>query len=188
MVVLGGDPALRGRIERALTQPVSAGIVALDPSAVAALRAAHPAAAIVVVGVSRGAVGATLDAGADAAMPGVPDGAELRARLRAVARRRRPVLAVGALELRPADRAARLDGRPLSLAPREFDVLCCLAGAAGGVVTKASLMARCWEAPGPDPAGRALERCVSRLRARLGAHAPLLVTVWGVGYRLGEPG
>lgn len=187
MLVLGGDPALRGRIERALTQAVPEGIVAVDPSAVAALRAAHPAAAIVVVGVPRGAVATTLDAGADAAMTGEPDAAELRARLRAVARRRRPVLSVGAIELRPVDRAARLDGRLLPLAPREFDVLCCLAAAAGAVVTKAALTARCWEAPGPDPAGRALERCVSRLRARLGAHAPLLVTVWGVGYRLGEP-
>jgi len=186
LVVHAVDAALRALIERELAPPPPA-IVTADPAGIAALRAAHPLASIVVVGISRAQLAAALDAGADAAIAGPPRPHELRARLHAVARRRRPPLRVGPLELEPFNRVARIDGAALELGPREFDVLSCLASAPGRVFTKGQLAHRCWESV-PNPAGRAVERCLARLRARLGRHASLLVTVWGVGYRLGEPG
>ena len=54
-------------------------------------------------------------------------------------------------------------------------------------LTKAELLRSCWGAGAGPPASRTLERHAARLRRRLGRHAPMLVTVWGVGYRLDEP-
>jgi DNA-binding response OmpR family regulator len=162
-------------------------IVTSEVARVAALRASNPRTPIVVVGVDRGQIAAVLDAGADAAVVDAARPDELRARLRAVARRRGSPLRVGPLEVEPWNRSARLDGVPLELAGREFEVLSFLASAPGRIVTKDELARRCWQGSVPDPSGRALERCLSRLRRRLGCHAPMLVTVWGVGYRLAEP-
>jgi DNA-binding response OmpR family regulator len=142
---------------------------------------------IVVVGIPRGLIATALDAGADAALAGRPRPDELRARLRAIARRREPALRVGPLQMQPTARVAQLDGTALELGRREYDLLACLASSPGHVFTKDRLVRRCWPAAGRDPASRALERCVSRLRRRLGRHAPMLVTVWGIGYRFGEP-
>jgi two-component system KDP operon response regulator KdpE len=187
-LVVVADPSLRAGIERELAAPpLPHAIVTDDVAGIAALRAAHPRTPIIAVAVGRARIAAALDAGADTAVAGPHRPDELRARLRAVARRREPPICVGALELDQYGRVARLDGAPLALSRREFDVLRCLASAPGHVLTKHELACRCWPGGAPAPSGRALERCISRLRARLGRHARTLVTVWGVGYRLGEP-
>jgi DNA-binding response OmpR family regulator len=186
--VVTADATLRALLESGLAaQPLPAAIVTTDPARVAALRSAHPRAPIVVVGIARGQVARALDDGADGALAGPPRPEQLRAVLRAVARRREPALFVGSLELRPRSRIALLDGAALDLSAREFDLLSCLAAAAGAVLSKAELAQRCWGAGAPASGSRALERCLCRLRWRLGRDAPMLVTVWGVGYRLGEP-
>jgi DNA-binding response OmpR family regulator len=187
-LVVVADAALRAGLECELAAPPLPPVIVTDRLAdIAALRAAHPRTPIVAVAVGRAQIAAALDAGADTALAERHRPDELRARVRAVVRRRTPQLWVGALELDPHGRAARLGGAALSLSRREFDVLCCLASAPGHVFTKHELARHCWPGGAPDPAGRALERCISRLRARLGCHAHTLVTVWGVGYRLGDP-
>jgi DNA-binding response OmpR family regulator len=161
--------------------------VTSEIAGVAALRAAHPRMPIMVVGIRRGLVAAALDAGADAVLAGPPRPDELRARLRAIARRREPAVRVGPLEIHHAARVARLDGSALALGRREYDLLACLASSPGSVFTKDGLLRRCWPPNAYDPTGRALERCASRLRRRLGRHGSMLVTVRGIGYRLGGP-
>jgi two-component system, OmpR family, response regulator PrrA len=160
-------------------------VVTTEVSRVAALRADQPAAALLVVGVRRSAVVAALEGGADIVLPGPLRPAELRARLRALERRRERRLTVGPIEIRPSARLALLDGVDLHLPRRELALLCCLAAAPGRVFPKAELLSSCWG--GERPASRTLERHAVRLRRRLGRHAPMLVTVWGVGYRLDEP-
>jgi DNA-binding response OmpR family regulator len=68
---------------------------------------------------------------------------------------------------------------------REYEVLAVLAEEPGRVFTKSELLRAIWGGPAAGQT-RALDVQVARLRRRLGAHAGLLVTVWGVGYRLGE--
>jgi DNA-binding response OmpR family regulator len=187
-LVVVADAALRAALKRELAAPpLPSAIVTDEVAGIAALRAAHPRTPIVAMAIGRARIAAALDAGADAAFAGRDRPAELRARVRAVARRREPPLRVGALELDSWSRMARLDGAPLPLSRREFEILTCLASAPGHVLTKHELARRCWRGGAPEAGGRALERCLSRLRVRLGRHAPMLVTVWGVGYRLGEP-
>jgi DNA-binding response OmpR family regulator len=184
--IVGADPALAERVRLALDcERHGPLIVTADAAAVATLRLADPAVLLVVIGARRRAVCGALDDGADAVLTGVLRPAELRARVRALGRRRELRLTVGSLELEPASRLALLDGDELRLTAREFALLCCLASAPGRVFSKAELRRSCF---GPLPqSSRALERHAVRLRRALGRHAPMLVTVWGVGYRLAEP-
>jgi DNA-binding response OmpR family regulator len=182
------DPALRARVESALAAnspwPV---IVTGDLAALAALRASDPGARVVVVALRRADVGAALDAGADVALAGQLRPAELRARVRALARRVETRWTVGPLSIDRDALAVMLDGRRLALPRRELALLCCLASAPGRVFTKAELQRSCWDAGACSAESRTLERHAARLRRKLGSHAAMLVTVWGVGYRLDAP-
>jgi DNA-binding response OmpR family regulator len=112
---------------------------------------------------------------------------ELVARVGAVLRRAhaapRWLLAVGPLELDVRRRLATLSGVPLSLRSREFDLLAYLAAHAGEACPRMELLDQVW---GYDFAGdeRTIDVHVRRLRDALGGAAPMLRTVWNVGYTL----
>ncbi|MGW1496438.1 response regulator transcription factor [Streptomyces sp. NPDC002402] len=114
---------------------------------------------------------------------------ELVLRLEALLRRRPPratdVVRIGPLVLDPAAREARLDGEPLPLTRREFELLEVLARNAGIVLTRDQLLDRVW---GYDFDVRtdAVDTFVSYLRRKLeaGGRARLIRTVRGVGFVL----
>ncbi|WP_432133543.1 MULTISPECIES: response regulator transcription factor [unclassified Streptomyces] len=118
---------------------------------------------------------------------------ELVLRLRSLLRRRPPrttdEVRVGGLVLDPAAREARLDGRPLSLTRREFELLDVLARNAGIVLTRDQLLDRVW---GYDFDVRtdAVDTFVSYLRRKLEAdgRARVIHTVRGVGFVLRDDG
>jgi DNA-binding response OmpR family regulator len=137
-----------------------------------------------------------LEAGADDYIV-KPFGTEqLVARVRAVLRRghrhagrRKPNLVVGGLVIDQAARTAELDGMALTLAPKEFDLLCYLADRAGDVVSKRELLVEVWRLP-YSHTDKTVDVHVSWLRRKLGetARAPrYLHTIRGVGLRLGQP-
>jgi DNA-binding response OmpR family regulator len=117
----------------------------------------------------------------------------LHARLLAVLRRtrtapRREAMVVGALRIDVDRRQAALDGVPLQLSRREFDLLAFLAGNAGRVVRRRDLLSEVWQQPYGDD--QTIDVHVSWLRRKLGesAAAPrYLHTVRGVGLMLTEP-
>jgi DNA-binding response OmpR family regulator len=70
------------------------------------------------------------------------------------------------------------------LTPIEFDLLVCLAGEPGQVLTRERLLAEVWD--WPDASGtRTVDSHVKALRAKLGAGR--VRTVHGVGYALQTP-
>lgn len=91
---------------------------------------------------------------------------------------------VGPLAIDTAARRVTLDGRRLELTRYEYALLSKLAAAPGRVFTKQELLREVWAAPA-GCSTRRLDTLVARLRRRLGDDRTLLVTVWGVGYRLG---
>jgi DNA-binding response OmpR family regulator len=136
-----------------------------------------------------------LDAGADDFVT-KPFGADhLDARIRAVLRRGGPQkaegpLTVGGLALDARTRVATLDGDPLELSRKEFDLLLALAQRAGEVVSKRELLAEVWQQPygGGD---RTIDVHLSWLRRKLGESAAeprYLHSTRGVGIRLVAPG
>ena len=117
---------------------------------------------------------------------------ELVARVRAVLRRtqREPAaeehpLEVGGLRLDPARHEASLDGEPLDLTRKEFEVLRLLMRNAGAVVSRDQLIDEVWDVNWFGPT-KTLDVHVSALRKKLGDDpgAPrYLHTVRGVGFR-----
>ncbi|MEN3304548.1 MAG: hypothetical protein V7603_750 [Micromonosporaceae bacterium] len=119
--------------------------------------------------------------------------AELLARIEAVLRRTRAAraeseaeqpLLVGPLVLYVAARTATVQGEPLSLTRKEFDLLALLAGRAGAVVSRDLIVDQVWQAHWEAPS-RTLDTHMAALRNKLGGHVRI-ETVRGVGYRLAE--
>ena len=110
--------------------------------------------------------------------------AELEARIRLAATRRPaagPIVASG-LTIDEASYQAKVDGRPVDLTYKEFELLRFLAANPSRVFTRERLLSEVW---GYDYFGgtRTVDVHVRRLRAKLGDLESLIGTVRGVGYR-----
>ena len=115
---------------------------------------------------------------------------ELVARIRAVLRRtekvhREPDYRTGVIQMLPARREVRVDGSPVQLTYKEFELLRLLMEAKGRVLTREILMDRIWDLAA-ERENRTLDVHIRTLRAKLGAAGALIETVRGVGYRLRE--
>jgi two-component system, OmpR family, alkaline phosphatase synthesis response regulator PhoP len=116
---------------------------------------------------------------------------ELVARVRAILRRStRPaelnastVITYGNLTIHPEKRTAHVNGQPVDLRLKEFDLLLALAENPGVVFTREKLLDVVW---GFDFAGetRTVDVHVAHLRHKLDGMQPTIETVWGVGYKL----
>jgi two-component system response regulator CpxR len=132
-----------------------------------------------------------LNAGADDYLPKPFDPGELLARMRAVLRRTQrleapgdPVIECGSLQLRPDTREVRLRGEAVALTSIEFDILECLACAAGRVVSRDTLMAAVHQREA-NPFERSLDVHISHLRKKLGNRDEAFIhTLRGTGYML----
>ena len=92
------------------------------------------------------------------------------------------LLARGDLELDPARRTVRRDGRDLELSPKEFGVLEALLRADGAVVSAERLLEAVWD-ENVDPFTNTVRMTVMKLRRKLGEPA-IVHTVAGAGYRV----
>ena len=118
---------------------------------------------------------------------------ELLARVHAVLRlarsgresRHRERLRIGPLEINLAGREVQVEGSPVLLTPKEFDLLVVLARNRGRVLGRETLLQKVW---GYDYLGdsRTVDVHVQRLRSKLEAeprNPRYLLTVHGIGYK-----
>lgn len=111
--------------------------------------------------------------------------ARLRAHLRADAPAEGAEIVVGGLRIDQEAHRAYLDGTELDLRPKEFSLLCLLAGAAGKVVTRDRLLREVWDLHW-ESSTKTLDMHVHALRRKLGERAggePWISTVRTIGYR-----
>jgi DNA-binding response OmpR family regulator len=134
-----------------------------------------------------------LDSGADDYLVKPYDIGELVARVHAVYRRRRAetvsggaedVVEVDGVTVDLTRHTVSVEGRPVTLTRKEFQVLALLASSGGAVCPRSRIVAEVW---GRSWAGanRTLDVHVATLRTKLG-RPELVQTVRGVGYRLGS--
>ena len=131
-----------------------------------------------------------LDLGADDYVTKPFNLAELAARVKAILRRStgeptREIVEQGNLTIDPKRHEALLDGKPMSLSPKEFALLYFLAQHPGQVFSREMLLDRVW---GRDAfvSARTVDVHIRWLRTRVeeNANHPLrLLTVRGVGYK-----
>jgi DNA-binding response OmpR family regulator len=139
-----------------------------------------------------------LNLGADDYVVKPYDTGELLARIHAVSRRRPPetpapesgpagdqVLRVGPIVVELPTRRVLVNGAPVELTRKEFDLLALLAHRPGVVFRREQIISDVWRTSW-EGTGRTLEVHVASLRAKL-RHAELVETVRGVGYRLAVP-
>jgi len=119
---------------------------------------------------------------------------ELVARVRSVLRRATPKPASGPIEfdgvvVDVGRRVATVEGTPVELTAREFDVLAFLVGHARQVFSRSDLLERVWgsSVEWQDPATVTVHIRRIRLKMEENPQSPRWIqTVWGVGYRFGS--
>jgi two-component system OmpR family response regulator/two-component system alkaline phosphatase synthesis response regulator PhoP len=129
---------------------------------------------------------------------------ELVARTRALLNRRRRTAAaaqsadgatsdlspirLNGLEIDPARRRVRIEGRDVDLTDQEFRLLQLLSTHAGVVFSREALLAKIWRGD-TFVTVRSVDTLVKRLRHRIEPDPPhprYLLTVWGVGYKFAD--
>jgi DNA-binding response OmpR family regulator len=106
-------------------------------------------------------------------------------RATALAEERPPTIRVGGVSIDPGARRTTVAGEPVHLTPTEFDLLLCLARAAGQVLSRERLLRDVWDwgdSWGSASATRTVDSHVKALRGKVGAAR--IRTVHGVGYAL----
>src|SRR5207248_1251747 len=96
-----------------------------------------------------------------------------------------PPLRVHGVEIDPARRRVRVDGREVELTDQEFRLLHLLAAHVGIVFSREALLSKIWRGD-TFVTVRSVDTLVKRLRRRIEpdpSNPRYLLTVWGVGYK-----
>jgi DNA-binding response OmpR family regulator len=131
-----------------------------------------------------------LDAGADVYMVKPFDVGELMAQVRALIRRggksNISMLSWGALSLNSSTYEVTYDGEPLTLTPKEYQLLELLVSSGRRVLSRPGIIERLWSLDDP-PSEEAVKSHIRSLRQKfrvIDAPDDLIETVHGLGYRL----
>ncbi|MCX5792297.1 MAG: response regulator transcription factor [Elusimicrobia bacterium] len=96
------------------------------------------------------------------------------------------VLTSGELAINYPRHEARVSGRLIDLAPKEFEILYLMVKKNGRVMTRQFLMERIWGRP-YENTSRVIDTHIKNIRKALGEMQHCLLTVEGLGYKWAQP-
>lgn len=131
-----------------------------------------------------------LDSGADDYIPKPFGMMELIARIRALLRRTASddepaAYTIGELYVDPEKHIVTVNNAPVTLTLKEFEILCALLKRQGVVMTREQLLNQIW-GYSYDGENRTVDVHIRTLRQKLGDAGKYIVTVRGIGYKIGE--
>lgn len=128
-----------------------------------------------------------LSLGADDYLPKPFDFKELKARvwarIRAKGESSGQVIHVGTIQIDPANRTVRADGKEVSLTLTEFDILKYLASKAGAVVSRDEILEQIWRDDSKKTSDRTIDVHIRSLRKKIPELTRHIVSIYGVGYK-----
>lgn len=117
---------------------------------------------------------------------------ELISRIKAILKRTQPpqqeerqIYAFRTLEVNPKSYEVKIDGKKVTVTPKEFELLLFFIQNKNTVITRDTILNKIW---GYDFYGdsRTVDTHVKMLRSNLGEYRDLIKTIWGVGYKYEE--
>ena len=140
---------------------------------------------------------AGLDNGADDYMTKPFSPQELISRIQAILRRthslpgisEQPFVEIGKILIKPSDREVRVNGTPIELTPKEFELLLFLSKHLGKVLSRQQLLHGVWDYHFLGDT-RIVDVHISHLRDKIEVNAKnpeYIITIRNVGYKLTEP-
>ena len=129
-----------------------------------------------------------LDSGADDYIPKPFSMLELLSRIRALLRRAQKApeeksYQIGGLFVCPGKHTVRVDGKPVTLTIKEFELLCLLLENEGIVLGRGRIQDKIW-GYAFDGESRTVDVHIRTLRQKLGSCGGLIETVRGMGYKI----
>ena len=93
------------------------------------------------------------------------------------------VLSVSGIELNKAAHIVKVDGKPIELSYKEFELLTYFVENAGIALSREKILNNVWNYDYFGDA-RTIDTHVKKLRSKLGDKGEYIKTVWGMGYKL----
>ena len=106
--------------------------------------------------------------------------------LGAIAEKKDTVFQIGGLRVDDDRKEVTVDGEPVSLTLKEFEMLCVFLENRNVVLTRDQLLNKVW-GYAFDGESRTVDVHIRSLRQKLGEYADVIETVRGIGYKLSEP-
>lgn len=112
----------------------------------------------------------------------------LVARIEAILRRtgkrdEEEILSVGGIELNKSAHMVKIDGKPVDLSYKEFELLTYFMENQGIALSRQKILNNVWNYDYFGDA-RTIDTHVKKLRSKLGEKGDLIKTIWGMGYKL----
>ena len=112
----------------------------------------------------------------------------LVARIEAILRRtgkrdEEEILSVGGIELNKSAHMVKIDGKPVDLSYKEFELLTYFMENQGIALSRQKILNNVWNYDYFGDA-RTIDTHVKKLRSQLGEKGDLIKTIWGMGYKL----
>ncbi len=113
--------------------------------------------------------------------------ARVEALLRRSNQRKSEAVSLGGIVIDKAAHQVTIDGKPIELTYKEFELLCYFADNKGLALSREKILNNVWNYD-YDGEDRTIDTHVKKLRSKMGPKGKSIITIWGFGYKFDPEG